>query len=183
MTDDASLSYMLDQLLFAEIYLLIYGFLAVAIITLIVAKCYGNAIGHDDIQFIYIIYFIVFSLNFFTNGVIFTLRIFQQNLIILGFGSVIVLFLNKFIFDISTTIKTQQIWTKPVFIAKVSFICIIFIIYIWFYSSCNKQQVKEWYNKYEIAFTILSFFFGPISAITFVNVCLEVLFIQVKCKR
>jgi len=146
--NDTSLSYMLDQLLFAEIYLLIYGFLGIAIITLIVAKWYGNSIGHDDISFIYMTYFIVFSLNFFTNGIIFTLRIFQQGLLILGFGSVIILFLNKFIFDISTTIKTQRIWSKPVFIAK---------------------QVKEWYSKYEITFTILSFFFGPISAMTFVN--------------
>lgn len=120
MSNSPSLSYMLDQLLFAEIYLLIYGFLFIAIVTIIIARYYANALGHDDVKYMYMVYFIVFSLNFFTNGIIFTLRIFQQNLMILGIGSVIIFLLNKFIFDIITTIKTQRIWTKPVFIARVT---------------------------------------------------------------
>ena len=106
----------LDAIINAEVYMLVYTFLGVSICVIIGGKLYGMYTGHDDIRVLYMVYFLIFALNFFTNCTILTLRIFQQDLMILGIGSLVILLLNKFVFDISTTIKTQRIWTKNVFI-------------------------------------------------------------------
>eukprot|EP01084_Bolivina_argentea_P098159 176436_1 len=143
-----SLLYALDTILVVELCTLVYAFLGLCAILIIVSKLYAIHIERDDIQYIYFMYFIGFSLNFFANTIIFTLRLFEQEFIVLGIASLLILTLNKFVYDITATIKSQEIWTKPTFISK---------------------RVKEWFLHNEIAFTVLSFIFGPIAAITLVN--------------
>ena len=104
--------------------MIVYGqllaYIGISICILIIAKLYSICTHHDDIRYSYFIYHIIFSLNFFSNSIVFTLRIFEQKYFILGACAVLIMFILRLIFDISTTVKSKQIWIRPSFISKVS---------------------------------------------------------------
>eukprot|EP01083_Nonionella_stella_P076286 207824_1 len=139
---------LLSLCVYAEWCILVYAFLGMCALLLLVSKLYGVYSRHDDIRYLNFIYFVIFTLNFFTNSIILTLQIFERHLIILGIANIALISINKFAFDITTTVQSEQMWSKSPFISK---------------------QITNWFKTNEIPFTVLSFFFGPIGAITFVN--------------
>eukprot|EP01083_Nonionella_stella_P114739 339538_1 len=117
---------------------------------LLISKAYGRyaAGNRDDIQFVYFLYFVVFSLNFFTNSMMFTLRLFEQQRYILATFAVLFFVAIRIKYDVSIALESKARWNQSAFI---------------------KKRVNQWFHAYQYVFIALSLISGPVGAVTFVN--------------
>lgn len=129
-------------------YCELFFFFGVCGLCLVAAKCYALWIEHDDLRWHYFVYFVIFAMNFTSNSVLFVLRIFERGSTALGIVAIAALICFRIAFDLSLSIHSQAVWTKPAFLTK---------------------RVTEWLSVHRIAFAALSVVAGPVGAICFVN--------------